>query len=394
MNNTDGRLSPIERIAQQEKNLKKIAMPIVHQQVLSENVELLAEEGMVMQQAMETSQVAVREFEPTLIVQQAIETSQAAMKALEPTMAMQQAIETSQTVIKVLEPTLVNTSYMQNIYSPMTEMLNDLAKTQVTFLTTSAVNILSESAMVIQDTIRPLVMDWFQNVISSPVVSFLEQFHSLIPPEFNSHRFNDFYLKEMYDARWFPYVGWNADLALATEIFQIMGHTRKSKNRVKKIDQVVFSYFTKTEIEEMKKSWRQLELPEYKMRILHQCVQAYHRKEYALTVTVLATLWEGIIYDKTHDTRRKQGKRTKENLGKLISENNSKDIFKSYFDEFIMYECNSCDEAKEDVPGRNSIAHSMYNKYPSRKAALNAILFTDFLLRLEPLDKMNMDDVG
>ena len=58
----------------------------------------------------------------------------------------------------------------------------------------------------------------------------------------------------------------------------------------------------------------------------------------------------------------------------------------SFFDEYIMYNCESVEEVKEDVPGRNSSAHSWYNKYPSRKAALNAILFTDFLLDIEPLE--------
>ena len=36
-----------------------------------------------------------------------------------------------------------------------------------------------------------------------------------------------------------------------------------------------------------------------------------------------------------------------------------------------------------DVPGRHSFAHAWYTKYPTRKSALNAILFTDFLLSLK-----------
>ena len=48
-----------------------------------------------------------------------------------------------------------------------------------------------------------------------------------------------------------------------------------------------------------------------------------------------------------------------------------------------MYSCYSVEEVIDDVPGRNSSAHSWYSEYPSKKAALNAILFTDFLLRLE-----------
>jgi hypothetical protein len=56
-----------------------------------------------------------------------------------------------------------------------------------------------------------------------------------------------------------------------------------------------------------------------------------------------------------------------------------------------MYNCNSSAETILDVPGRNSAAHSFYESYPTRKAALNAILFTDFLLNLEPLEEENIN---
>ena len=122
---------------------------------------------------------------------------------------------------------------------------------------------------------------------------------------------------------------------------------------------------------------------------MHQAVQAYHRKEYAITVTVLSTMWEGLIYDKAKDTRGKKGKLTKENFSKLISNDDYNQIFADFFDEYIMYDCRSEAEVKVDVPGRNSSAHSFYNKYPSRKAALNAILFTDFLVKLKSLNIEN-----
>ncbi len=170
-------------------------------------------------------------------------------------------------------------------------------------------------------------------------------------------------------------------------MIDIVGSTRKSKNRVKKIDRALYGYYTKSVIEGMKKEWRGLDLPEYLMRILHQAVQAYHRKEYAITVIVLSTQWEGIIYRKAHDNGRKSTQKTKEYFSTLASQNNYLEIFKSYYDNFIMYNCNSPEEAIADVPGRHSAAHGFYEKYPTRKAALNAILFTDFLLRLKPLEE-------
>ena len=52
--------------------------------------------------------------------------------------------------------------------------------------------------------------------------------------------------------------------------------------------------------------------------------------------------------------------------------------------DLVFYKCYSMDEVIPDVPGRHSIAHGWFDKYPSRKAALNAILFTDFLIGLQP----------
>ena len=68
----------------------------------------------------------------------------------------------------------------------------------------------------------------------------------------------------------------------------------------------------------------------------------------------------------------------------LIDENGYDEIFDSFCEEFIFYDCRKPGDVIADVPGRHGIAHSWYDKYPSKKMALNAILFTDFLLHLEP----------
>ena len=54
-----------------------------------------------------------------------------------------------------------------------------------------------------------------------------------------------------------------------------------------------------------------------------------------------------------------------------------------FFEQFIAYHCDCQEQAKVDVPGRNAVAHGWFVGYPTRKAALNAILFTDFLLNIE-----------
>ena len=137
----------------------------------------------------------------------------------------------------------------------------------------------------------------------------------------------------------------------------------------------------------LKRRWRQMNLPAYMIRILIQSVQAYNRREYALTVSALSTLWEGIIQEKVNDNSYRISRKTRENLDKLIQENKFDMIFTSFCDEFIFYNCTKPEEVKPDVPGRHGIAHCWYDSYPNRKVALNAILFTDFLLNLKPLDK-------
>ena len=199
-------------------------------------------------------------------------------------------------------------------------------------------------------------------------------------------RINELIWAETYEAKWFPHALIADEGQIRYEFLEIIESTKPSSNRIKKIDKLILDYYTKAKLEKIKKSWRGVGTPEYKYRIMHQAVQAYYRKEYAITVTVLSTMWEGIIYDKAKDNRGKKGKITKENFSRLIAHDDYNQIFADFFDEYIMYDCRSEEDVKDDVPGRNSSAHSFYRKYPSKKAALNAILFTDFLVKLESLN--------
>ena len=72
---------------------------------------------------------------------------------------------------------------------------------------------------------------------------------------------------------------------------------------------------------------------------------------------------------------------------KLISENSHPKILYTFYDEFVMYQCDTSADYIPDVPGRNAIAHGWFPEYTSKKAALNAILFTDFLLHLDKLEE-------
>lgn len=319
--------------------------------------------------------------------------------------AIQRMQETLRSITSMTEPIVAAQQNLYNeLYNPaMQQIIQNFASIPRLYIDfdyssmTMGVRTFLES-----DALRASVLaaqrmhDSIATIYDSPVIKWIQSFdfsrlfdglQSLSIPEIDPEKIKEVYLVEMYDAHWFPGSIWSADMKLTFDVIDVVGNTRKSKNRVKKIDRAIYGYYAKPAIEKMKKEWRGLDLPEHLMRILHQAVQAYHRKEYAITVIVLSTQWEGIIYRKAHDNGRKVTKRTKEYFSALTSQNNYLDIFKSYYDDFIMYDCNSLEETIMDVPGRHSAAHSFYETYPTRKAALNAILFTDFLLRLKPLEE-------
>ena len=62
-------------------------------------------------------------------------------------------------------------------------------------------------------------------------------------------------------------------------------------------------------------------------------------------------------------------------------------IFSDYFNNFIVSNCNAVDDVVEGVPNRHGVAHSWYKKYPNKKATLNAVLLTDFIINLKPIEQ-------
>lgn len=239
----------------------------------------------------------------------------------------------------------------------------------------------------LHNAITSPVIQWFESIQYSPIYTFLDTIASVFDVDIEKDEYAKYYREQMYFARWFPYAGSVLNADYVEQINDAWSHTRDgSKNRIKQTDKIVFAFYTKTEIEYMRKSWKDLDLPKYLIKILNQAVQAYRRGEYAMTVCALTTLWEGIICDKANDPSFRTSNKTKDNLKRLVDENEYDSILYSFCDDFIFYNCKSPEEVKEDVPGRHGIAHCWYNKYPTKKAALNAILFTDFLLNLEPTE--------
>ena len=237
------------------------------------------------------------------------------------------------------------------------------------------------------------IFDWISNMDLTPIQSILSDLQIIGDVSADYDELEETYLKTMMECKWFPYAAWAADLNLFAEISEIMATSRGvSKRREQRIDRAVLSYYDKDEIRYIKKSWRESDLEPHIKRILRQAIDAHLRGEYALTITSLATLWEGLIYVKANNStmqeRHKQPmSETKKELQTLTTANDYSEIFSDYFDKFIVSQCTKVGDLIEGVPNRHGAAHSWYQKYPNKKASLNAILLTDFIIKLEPIDQ-------
>lgn len=198
-------------------------------------------------------------------------------------------------------------------------------------------------------------------------------------------QFNERYLQAMYECHWFPYVGWTIGISLMLDVSEVLASSRGvSKRCEKRIDKIVLSYYTSKEIKNIKRNWRNSNLEPHIKKILGQAIEAHLRGEYVLTISCLSSMWETLIYYRAGITRPLKQKETKEKLKMLTEENGLDDIFSDFYDNLILSHINTPEEVMEGVPNRNGSLHGKYKKYPNKKASLNAILITDFIISLEP----------
>lgn len=308
------------------------------------------------------------------------------MKVDNPMIEAMQTLANNKVVMGLGELAIKSAIPTYQFESPALKAFEHMSNHMVTNIATGLTTLVQSSVMQQIQSFTSTIGKWLQSVDFTPLINILEDVQ-LIGFEYDYDKVNEILLKAMSDARWFPYAGWIADFRIVGELIDILNTSRASKNRIKRIDKLIFAYYDKEEINNFKRRWRQMNLPSYMTRILIQSVQAYHRREYALTVSTLSTLWEGIIQEKVNDESYRISRKTRQNLSKLIEANEFDKIFASFCEEFIFYDCKKPEDVKQDVPGRHGIAHCWYNAYPNRKMALNAILFTDFLLELKPMEQ-------
>ena len=308
----------------------------------------------------------------------------------------------SNPVLEELKQSLRNSaleSIKLQFSTPALDMLKEMNLSLASSISDSIKSVL-ESYSTIADSLRTPALDWLRSFDFSPITEIIKNLQ--IDPNI-SHRYkelNEIYLQTMYETKWFPYAGWIADLSLFQEVNEIIATSRGvSKNREKRIDKAILSYYTNTEIRSIKKAWWNSDLDYCIRKTLSQAIESYLRGEYALTISCLSTMWEGLIYIKAKDTDTSSRKRqrmdeTKKELKELIEYNDYELIFSDYFNKFIVSDCNEVKDVIEGVPNRHGVAHSWYRKYPNKKAALNAILLTDFIINLKPIEQAEEKDNG
>ena len=242
------------------------------------------------------------------------------------------------------------------------------------------------------------VFQWLSDLEALSVRSILEDLHISDNGLYERYEaLEETYYSTLMECKWFPYAAWAADLNLFAEVSDIMATSRgASKRREQRIDRVILAYYDKTEIRYIKRSWKETDLDSHIKRILGQAIEAHLRGEYALTISSLATVWEGLIYIKAHNAtmqerHRQNMNKTKQELAELTQSNDYNRIFSDYFDRFIVSQCNAVDDVIDGVPNRHGASHSWYHKYPNKKASLNAILLTDFIIKLEPIEGSHND---
>lgn len=270
------------------------------------------------------------------------------------------------------------------------QTINSFSNIISSSLTTSIQSVLVNFSSALTTSISSPFIEWLRDIEFSPLVQILKNWDFDSELLDKSDELNEIYLRAMYDAKWFPYAGWIADIKLFAEVNDILGTSRgMSKRCEKRIDKAIISYYTKAEIKRIKKKWKESDLEPHIKKALGQTLEAYLRKEYALVIPFLATMWEGIIKAKGVENTKKP----KEEIKKLVNENGYDDVFSDFYNNMIIGTCYSIDDIVEGVPNRHGVAHSWYNKYPNQKAALNAILLTDFLINLKQKKTLeeNMD---
>ena len=328
--------------------------------------------------AMNSGLTAAMKFETP-----AVEALKSASLALEAARYTPPVIDIPKSIVEPIGLAAIKMSAL-HIDTSVYQIASSMSQALSNSIAASMQGVLDNFSSALITAIESPFVKWLNSVDFSPLTRIWENWN--FDPSLSERydELNEIHLRAMYDAKWFPYAGWIADIELFAEVNDILSTSRgMSKRCEKRIDKAILSYYTKAEIKRIKKQWKASDLEPHIKKALGQTLEAYLRKEYALVIPFLATMWEGIIKSKTEENTKKP----KEDFKKLVDENGYDEVFSDFYNNMIIGTCYSIDDVVEGVPNRHGVAHSWYLKYPSQKAALNAILLTDFVINLKPKKK-------
>ena len=357
----------------------------------------------------ETMERLHESIKPALEKQEELRSVVESATVVMPTVAVQPSIVTALT--QVADNNALNSyreSMLSGAVSALTKFAVWTANFQINPAIYSAVQSIGEASVSLYNSIHTVIescavalqtyvnspfIQWISSFDFSPLKTILENLNFDSDVLKRYRELNERYLQVMYESKWFPYAGWTVDIELFAEVNEIIASSRgASKRREKRIDNAILSYYTTKEIKNIKRGWRNSDLDPHIKKILGQAIEAHLRGEYALTISCLATMWEGLIHKKANVVGRHGSKKTKEDFEKLLTENDFEPIFGEYYDNFIMSQCDTPEDVIDGVPNRNGVSHSKYKRYPNKKASLNSILLTDFIIGLHPLSQETQND--
>lgn len=249
-------------------------------------------------------------------------------------------------------------------------------------ISSSISKIISMQSIMLENISTPF-QDWIKKIGEYPLIQLFNQLQIRVDVQ---KRYLEYYYIVMYDTKWFPNILLITDFELFVAINKIIQTSKdKSGRREKRIDKAFFDHFSEKRLSEISRNWHQSKLDYCVKKIVKQALKAYHRKEYALTCFSLAPMWQNIMSSIVEENQLKEKKPVSSNELKntfysIVVVNDDSAILNDFYEHYVMSTCYSVEDVDDRIPGRHSLAHGWLKKYPTRKAALNSILLTNYLI--------------
>ncbi|MGN8914583.1 hypothetical protein [Anaerofustis butyriciformans] len=254
------------------------------------------------------------------------------------------------------------------------------------FITKKYINLFKSINVRTIASIESPFLKWINTIEITYINSLLQQFECDKEKLYKLKALKNKFIEIMYECHWFPYVANGLDLKLINDIITVVNNSRNfSKRCINRVDKIILSYYSKTKILAIKKNVKNFEISPHIYKIFNNAINAYFRKEYALVIPCLVTMWEYLIKLKANEPIKVNKVDPKSIFKGLIYKNGYNNILDDFYKNMILGQCYSSEDMVEGIPNRHGISHGVYldGGYPSRKAALNAILFTEFIIKLQ-----------